>query len=203
MPSPGDIRTHLFGEFQHRRVSAVLTAEAKGIVSGLQRARDLMKSLGLEFAASIEDAQGVGENQAIARVWGDPLRIARAVRRAVEAGCGLVVTTGGIGAEKKDQTLEALVRVDPQACLQPILKFRRGQGRHAKDEVRIGAGAPAGSRVICLPGPHDEVRLSWPVLKEGLGQGWSKEILAERLAAALRSKFQACGANHCQPCFAE
>lgn len=129
--------------------------------------------------------------------------IARALRRAVEAGVGLVITTGGIGAEKKDQTLEALLRVDPQACLQIILKFRPGQGRHARDGVRIGVATPAGSRIVCLPGPHDEVRLSWPVLEEGLAQNWPRNVLAHRIADVLRAKFKSRGVQHAESRFPE
>ncbi len=115
--------------------------------------------------------------------------IARAFVRAMEGGFGLIVSTGGIGAEGKDQTLEALIQVDPQAKMPYILKFRQGQGRHKKDGIRIGVGRYGQTSIVCLPGPHDEVRLAWPVLKEGVQANWDKEILAEHLANALRKKF--------------
>jgi molybdenum cofactor synthesis domain-containing protein len=121
--------------------------------------------------------------------------IARAFRRAAEDGYGVLITTGGIGAEGKDQTLEALERVDPHASMPYILKFQKGEGRHLKDGVRIGVGQLEQTLIVCLPGPHDEVRLAWPVLIEGMKENWDKEILAEGLARTLRRKFLARSGN--------
>ena len=115
--------------------------------------------------------------------------IARAFQRGAEEGYGLLISTGGIGAEGKDQTLEALNKIDPQAKMPYILKFRQGQGRHKKDGIRIGVGHYGQTRIVCLPGPHDEVRLAWPVLKEGVQANWDKQDLARQLANALRKKF--------------
>ena len=115
--------------------------------------------------------------------------IARAFCHAAEDGYGLVISTGGIGAEGKDQTLEALEKLDPHAVMPYILRFQKGQGRHHKDGVRIGVGVMAQTLFVCLPGPHDEVRLAWPVLKGGMQQRWGKENLAEALANVLRKKF--------------
>jgi len=115
--------------------------------------------------------------------------IARAFRQAAEDAYGLMITTGGIGAEGKDQTLEALGRVDPQATMPYILKFQKGEGRHHRDGVRIGVGTLEPTLIICLPGPHDEVRLAWPVLRKGMNEGWDKESLAGALADVLRRKF--------------
>jgi len=122
--------------------------------------------------------------------------IARAFLRAAEDGYGLLITTGGIGAEGKDQTLEALARVDSQASMPYILKFQKGQGRHHKDGVRIGVGILEQTKIVCLPGPHDEVRLAWPILKEGMRTDWDKDVLAEGLANALRKKFLSRSARH-------
>jgi molybdenum cofactor synthesis domain-containing protein len=115
--------------------------------------------------------------------------IARAFRQAAEDAYGLMITTGGIGAEGKDQTLEALGRVDPHAAMPYILKFQKGEGRHHRDGVRIGVGTLEPTLIICLPGPHDEVRLTWPVLRKGLNEGWDREALAGALADVLRRKF--------------
>ena len=117
--------------------------------------------------------------------------IARAFRRAAEEGFGLLITTGGIGAENKDQTIEALAQVDVQAELPYILKFQKGQGRHHKEGVRIGVGGLKQTLIVCLPGPHDEVRLAWPVLKEGIKASLDKKTLAKNLAEVLRNKFMA------------
>lgn len=125
--------------------------------------------------------------------------IARAFQEAAEGGYGLLITTGGIGAEGKDQTLEALGQVDPEARMPYILKFEKGSGRHHRDGVRIGVGILEPTLITCLPGPHDEVELAWPVLKEGLKESWDKATLAEALARVLRNKFLSRSSmnNHC------
>ncbi len=117
--------------------------------------------------------------------------IARRLQEAVGEGFGLIVTTGGVGAEGKDQTLEALARVDAEAATPYVLKFVKGQGRHQKDGVRLGVGQVGVTTIVCLPGPHDEVRLLWPVLQSWLGGQGGKAELAQGLAAALREKFLA------------
>jgi molybdenum cofactor synthesis domain-containing protein len=121
--------------------------------------------------------------------------ILRVFRHAAENAYGLVVTTGGVGAEGKDQTLEALTRLDPRATTPYVLKFRKGHGRHRKDGVRLGVGQCGQTLIVCLPGPHDEVRLLWPVLKEGLQDRREHVILANALANALREKFLSSAAH--------
>lgn len=115
--------------------------------------------------------------------------IVRAFRVAAEEAYGLIVTTGGVGAEGKDQTVEALLEVVPEASTPYVLKFSRGQGRHQKDGVRLGVGRWGQALIVCLPGPHDEVELLWPVLKEGLLSDRSPGELADSLANALRRRF--------------
>lgn len=115
--------------------------------------------------------------------------IARVFRESAANGYGLLVTTGGVGAEGKDQTLEGLSLVDPHAEMPYILKFHKGHGRHQKVGVRIGVGMLEMTLIVCLPGPHDEVELAWPVLREGLKDRWEKEALAQALAKRLRQKF--------------
>ncbi len=121
----------------------------------------------------------------------DQAAIARAISRGAEEAHGLVVTTGGVGAEGKDQTLEALASLDQEAATPYVLRFKKGHGRHAKDGVRLGAGRLGSCLIVCLPGPHDEVELLWPVLKEGLTRDWEASRLAQSLATALREKFLA------------
>jgi len=78
--------------------------------------------------------------------------IAVAIREAVEErGYGLVVTTGGVGAEGKDGTVEALLSIDPDAATPVIFEVEAGHGRHAKpgcahwcrDHRRCGDRLPA------------------------------------------------------------
>ncbi len=115
--------------------------------------------------------------------------IARALNRAAEEAYGLVVTTGGVGAEGKDQTVEAVCSLDPDAATPPVLMFHKGQGRHHKSSVRIGVGRRHDLLMVCLPGPHDEVEMLWPILSNGLSARWDKKTLADALASRLRDKF--------------
>ena len=117
----------------------------------------------------------------------DRLLIAAALRQAVEeGGFSLIVTTGGVGAEAKDRTVEAVLVLDPQAATPYICRFEVGTGRHHKDGVKIAAGEYGDALIVSLPGPNDEVRASMDILVEGLKQGLDKHTLAEALASNLR-----------------
>ena len=118
----------------------------------------------------------------------DHLLIASALRQAVEEeGFSLVVTTGGVGAEAKDHTVEAVLALDPEAATPYICRFEVGTGRHHKDGVKIAVGELGDAFIVALPGPNDEVRASLDVLVEGLRQSLDKHALAEALASNLRS----------------
>lgn len=109
---------------------------------------------------------------------------------AVEDGYGLIITTGGVGAEDKDHSVESVLRIDEDAAAPYILKFEQGSGRHAKDGVRICVGRSGISLLVTLPGPHDEVELAAPLLIELMERGASKEEIAEALSGALAAKWQ-------------
>ncbi len=115
-----------------------------------------------------------------------------AISRAIEAagsGHGLIITTGGVGAESKDRTVEALTALDPDAPAPYITKYHKGTGRHEKEGVRIAVGSIGKTLIVTLPGPNDEVRISMEVLVSGLKRGEGKAILAESIAGALREKY--------------
>jgi molybdenum cofactor synthesis domain-containing protein len=122
--------------------------------------------------------------------------IAQSIRLAADDPFGLIVTTGGVGAEGKDQTLEALEQVDPDAFLPYVLKFKKGTRRHHKDGVRIGVGSLYPTLIVCLPGPNDEVRLLWPVLQKALVEKWDKATLANQLRLTLSEKFSHFNPDH-------
>ena len=105
---------------------------------------------------------------------------------AGELGFGLVVTTGGVGAESKDITVEAILALDPEAHTPYVVRFEAGLGRHAKDGVRIGVGSYGTATLVALPGPHDEVVAALPELVRWAAAGEPTERLAARLAAMLR-----------------
>lgn len=124
------------------------------------------------------------------------------LRMAVNQGYGLIITTGGVGAEDKDHSVEAILRLDHSASAPYIARFKRGEGRHRKDGIRIAVGQVGSSLLVALPGPNDEVSLCIDALVKGVRSGWSKEVLASMLASLLRERLlQKMGhrpAHHCQ-----
>ncbi len=117
----------------------------------------------------------------------DRLFIAAKLREVAEyGGYGLIVTTGGVGAEDKDHTVEAIKDLDSEAATPYICHFKIGTGRHVKDGIKIAVGQHNGTLMVALPGPNDEVRASLSILVEGLKAGLDKHLLAENLAANLR-----------------
>ena len=126
----------------------------------------------------------------------DALIIAGRIQKAMSDGFGLVITTGGVGAESKDRTVEAVLKVDPQARTPYIIHFTKGTGRHEKDGVRIAVGRAAMTTIVALPGPNDEVRMGLPILLQGLEKGWGKEELAEVLVCAYRDRLKQKHARH-------
>jgi len=121
----------------------------------------------------------------------DAVFIAARLNQAAEfEGYGLIITTGGVGAEGKDHTVEAVIALDPDAAAPYICKFKKGTGRHVKDGVKIAVGRVADARIVSLPGPNDEVSISLDVLTKGLNNDLPKNVLAEKLANRLREKLR-------------
>jgi len=115
---------------------------------------------------------------------------------AVSRGFGLIVTSGGVGAEDKDHTVESILRVDSNAAAPYIVKYEKGLGRHVKDGVRIGVGQVGLSTLISLPGPHDEVEMVTPLMLGMLENGHTKEEIANALASVLGEKWRVKGFRH-------
>jgi quinolinate phosphoribosyl transferase, C-terminal domain protein len=123
------------------------------------------------------------------------------LRLAAENGYGVSITTGGVGAENKDFSVEAIQLLDPKACTPYIAKFRAGHGRHSKDGIRIGVGQMGLTTYIALPGPNDEVSVCIDTVVKGVSEGWSKEILAHEIAKLLRTRLQKkIGIEHSSVC---
>ena len=120
----------------------------------------------------------------------EPGAIAYQLQKALDEGFGLIITTGGVGAEAKDCTVEALLRVDPDAATPYIIKFKIGTGRHVKEGVRIAVGEVGISRFIALPGPTREVKQGLERLLEALEKKWEKGKTAEYIASALRETWR-------------
>ena len=124
-----------------------------------------------------------GFNVTVGGVLEDNLEsIVSALRRALGEGYGLIITTGGVGAEDKDRTIEAILKLDPTASTPYIIHYQKGTGRHEKDGVKIGVAYLKPSFMIALPGPHDEAKIGIEVIIDGLKEGLNKEELALSLA---------------------
>jgi molybdenum cofactor synthesis domain-containing protein len=121
----------------------------------------------------------------------DDVLIAAHLRQAVDDGYGLAIITGGVGAEDKDQTIEAVLRVDPEAATPHVMKYQLGVGRHQhKDSVRIAVGKISQTLIVALPGPNDEVQLGLEALVKGLASHLSKDQLAKDIADSLKAKLK-------------
>ncbi len=136
-------------------------------------AQNIMGSAGFEVTAA-------------GAVLDDEDAIVGRVLRLVSEGFGVVLTTGGVGAEDKDRTIEALQRCDPQLATEVLATYAVGHGRHIKPHVRIAVGQIEWTRVIALPGPTREVVAALPVVIDGLQRGLSDDHFARTLAEVLR-----------------
>ena len=116
--------------------------------------------------------------------------IAGTIRQTISRGFGLVVVTGGVGAEAKDCTVEAILALDPDAATPYLAHFEQGHGRHQKDGVRIAVATYDRTRIVALPGPNDEVVVALETLVPGLEKGLDNAGLAESVAVALRAKLR-------------
>jgi molybdenum cofactor synthesis domain-containing protein len=149
--------------------------------SGFEIQKSLIQDTNSPYIARRLSAEGF--KVTIGDVLEDDLEaIASALFKALSDGFGLIITTGGVGAEDKDRTIEALLEVDPTASTPYVCRYEKGTGRHEKDGVRIGVAFLDPSFIIALPGPHEEVRLGIEVIIDGLNKGLDKEALATSLS---------------------
>jgi molybdenum cofactor synthesis domain-containing protein len=176
-------------------------AEARATAEGIT-ARISRRVCVLSTGAEVDDGEIEDTNrQTLSAVFGDDYDvafggtvrddcdlIAGRIRATVDKGYGLVITTGGVGAESKDHTVEALLKLDPEAATPYLALFAAGEHpRHVKSGIRIGVGEWHGSAIVCLPGPNEEVRLAAPILVEHFAAGRRGTGLAEPIAACLRA----------------
>ncbi|MGD9570197.1 MAG: molybdopterin-binding protein [Sedimentibacter sp.] len=107
---------------------------------------------------------------------------------AISRAYGLIITTGGVGAEDKDKTVESILQIDSEASTPYIVKFKKGTGRHVKDGVRIAVGTVGPSMLVSFPGPNDEVRIASEALIKSINKGFDKETTARSIAEVLAKK---------------
>ncbi|WP_298290813.1 molybdopterin-binding protein [Novosphingobium sp.] len=140
------------------------------------------------FAAIRSAMEAAGFEVEFGGIAGDSeAEIAGMVARLSGEGFGVIVTTGGVGAEDKDHTVEALERLDPDIATAVLARYTRGHGRHGKDAVRIAIARLGWSTVFALPGPTHEVKLALPVLIAGLASQAEPRSLVEAIAKPLRA----------------
>jgi hypothetical protein len=120
----------------------------------------------------------------------DTVSVVNRLEGALEKGYGLIITTGGVGAEDKDFNIEAVLRLDPQANTPWIIKFKPDYRRHFKEGIRIAVGRVGIARLVALPGPHEEAVSGCDRLLEGIRRGLEDDLLAEYIASAIRERWR-------------
>ncbi len=170
----------------------------EGQIAGYASRRVAVISTGSELlAGEIEDTNYAAIREAMVAagfevefggIVGDSeAEIAGMVARISGEGFGIIITTGGVGAEDKDHTVEALERLDPELYTAVLAQYTRGHGRHVKDAVRIAIARLGWSTIFALPGPTHEVKLALPVITAGLAAGTDLPQLVEAIAVPLRA----------------
>ncbi|WP_366924356.1 competence/damage-inducible protein A [Metallumcola ferriviriculae] len=164
-----------------------LQKRVKVFPTGFEVKRGMIEDTNTPLISSTMEAAGYKVNTGDS-LDDDETLISGMLRKAVYEGYGIIITTGGIGAEDKDKTVEAVLKIDPDAATPYIVKFEKGKGRHKKEGVRIAVGQSGNALIVSLPGPNDEVKLCLEVLLPELEKDVSKERLASKLADVLRHK---------------
>jgi nicotinate-nucleotide pyrophosphorylase (carboxylating) len=98
-----DIRQQVFRKNLTQHFTASITAEAGGVLSGIQRAGHLMESLGLVFFSHVTDGAAIHVGQEIARVTGNPFQIAQAEEKII----GTLSKSSGIATAARQAFLKA------------------------------------------------------------------------------------------------
>ncbi|MEM3265217.1 MAG: molybdopterin-binding protein [Candidatus Micrarchaeaceae archaeon] len=124
----------------------------------------------------------------------DPDTMVSYLEDALNRGFSYVLITGGTGAEDKDYTSEAISKVSSYKTESYILKFKPESSyashyHHKGDGVKITIGVSGITKIIGLPGPHEEIEMISNNLMEGIKNGINEADLAELIAAPLRQKW--------------
>lgn len=176
------------------------SAMMRGLERQIER-RAVVFSSGAEvMAGEIEDTnapyllkalEGIGYEARFGGIMEDNRDSAVAhLTAAVNSGYGLIITTGGVGAEDKDYNVEAALHLDPVAHTPYILKFKVDGHRHHKNGVRIAVGRVGTTRIVCLPGPHEETKLGCACILSAIRKGQDDETLANAIAEVLRDRWR-------------
>ena len=122
--------------------------------------------------------------------------IAARIGHLLGEGYGLLITTGGVGAEDKDKTIEAMQRLAPDLSTAILAQYTVGHGRHVKPQVRVACGRIGETLLVALPGPTREVLAALPELASALAAGHPPAVIAEAIATPIRSLWKAHKMGH-------
>ena len=126
----------------------------------------------------------------------DEALIAARLGHLLGEGYGLIITTGGVGAEDKDKTIEAMQRVAPDLSTAVLAQYTVGHGRHVKPHVRVACGRAGETLLVALPGPTREVLAALPFLAQAMDRGLPPSLIAEEIAAPIRALWHAHKQGH-------
>jgi molybdenum cofactor synthesis domain-containing protein len=126
----------------------------------------------------------------------DEALIAARIGYLLGEGYGMVITTGGVGAEDKDKTIEAMQRVAPDLSTAVLAQYKVGHGRHVKPHVRVACGRFGETLLVALPGPTREVLAALPALAEAVADGLPPAAIAESIATPIRALWHAHQSGH-------
>lgn len=122
--------------------------------------------------------------------------IAARIGHLLGEGYGLLITTGGVGAEDKDKTIEAMQRIAPDLSTAILAQYTVGHGRHVKPHVRVACGRIGETLLVALPGPTREVLAALPELASAIAVGHSPAVIAEAVAEPIRALWKAHKMGH-------
>lgn len=184
---------HGFFEEEKESISRIVFAvneaalkRALVIPTGFELQKDMIKDTNSSYLKQKLEERGYKVD--IAQPAEDSIQgIAGALYKGVNEGYATIFTTGGVGAEDKDFTVESVQELDPNALTPWLTRFRAGHGRHKKSGVRIAVGEVDNTLIISLPGPNDEVQAAYESIEDHL-QERDKYFIARTIAMTLRRK---------------
>jgi molybdenum cofactor synthesis domain-containing protein len=168
------------------RIRALASRRVAVVSTGTELLDGRVKDTNFEVIRDAFVAAGY-EVESGGTVGDDARSIAGRVARLAGEGYGIIVTTGGIGAEDKDCTVDALTYVDPAVTTAVLASFEAGRGRHVRESIRIAMARVGASLAVALPGPTHEVRTAMVPLLDGLRANCSDRDILESVAEPLRA----------------
>ena len=181
-------------ELVSRIVSAANEAALKRILvipTGFELQKDMIEDTNSAFLKQKLESRGYKVD--IDQPAEDSIEgIVGALYRGVNSGYSTIFTTGGVGAEDKDFTVEAVQVLDEAALTPWLARFRAGHGRHKKSGVKIAVGEVDNTLIISLPGPNDEVRVAYESIEDCFAER-DKYKIARNIAMSLRNNYKKTG----------